>query len=129
MTKKYLLGWFILLVAAIINGAAREALYKQALGDLGAHQLSTLTGILLFAVLIWGMSRIWPIPTPTEAWRIGILWLLMTIGFEFLFGHFVMGHSWEKLFYDYNILEGRVWVLVLIWTLVAPRVFYQAKHR
>jgi hypothetical protein len=126
MTTKYIFGWFILLVAAIINGAIREGVYKQQLGDLGAHQLSTLTGILLFAVLIWGMARLWPIPTQKEAWRIGILWVMMTVCFEFLFGHFVMGHSWERLLHDYNLLEGRVWILVLIWTLLAPRVFWRA---
>ena len=29
-----------------------------------------------------------------------------------------------KLFADYNITKGRVWILVLIWTLLAPFTFY-----
>ena len=47
MTAKYILVWFVLVIVAIINGAIRNEVYKDALGDLRAHQLSTLTGIIL----------------------------------------------------------------------------------
>ncbi|MDZ7289365.1 MAG: hypothetical protein ONB44_11320 [candidate division KSB1 bacterium] len=127
MILRYTLAWFILVIAAILNGAIREAVYKNALGDLRAHQLSTLTGIILFGVIIWGLSRLWPLPSAKQAWTVGFIWLALTIAFEFLFGHFVMGHPWSKLFHDYNIFEGRVWLLVLIWTTVAPYVFYKLR--
>ena len=42
----------------------------------------------------------------------------MTVAFEFGFGHFVAGHSWQRLLGDYNLLEGRVWLLFLLWILV-----------
>jgi hypothetical protein len=29
--------------------------------------------------------------------------------FEFLVGHYVMGHPWSRLLHDYNILAGRLW--------------------
>jgi hypothetical protein len=51
----------------------------------------------------------------------------MTIIFELLFGHYVIGHSFAKLFEDYNVLKGRVWLLVLIWTTVAPYLFYRIR--
>jgi len=54
---------------------------------------------------------------------IGIMWLTLSIVFEFIFGHYVMGNSWELLLADYNILEGRVWSLVLITTFFAPIVW------
>ena len=50
--------------------------------------------------------------------------LVMTIIFEFGFGHYIMGHSWQKLFADYNILQGRVWSLFLLWIMVMPYVFF-----
>jgi hypothetical protein len=129
MTLKYILGWFGLLIVAIINGAIRESLYKPAVGDLAAHQISTATGIILFGLVIWWMSRRWPIPNARDAWSIGLVWVGMTVCFEFLFGHYVMGHPWDKLFHDYNVLEGRVWVIVLVWTLIAPYVFFKFLHR
>ena len=56
---------------------------------------------------------------------IGLIWLLFTIIFEFLFGYYAMGNSWNKLLSDYNILEGKVWVFVLIWIAIAPYIIYQ----
>ncbi len=127
MILRYTFAWLILVVAAILNGALREAVYKNALGELRAHQFSTLTGIILFGVIIWALSRLWPLPSARQAWSVGCLWLAMTIAFEFLFGHFVAGHAWSKLFHDYNILAGRVWLLVLVWTAIAPYVFYKLR--
>ncbi|PTD93872.1 hypothetical protein C9439_05700 [archaeon SCG-AAA382B04] len=53
---------------------------------------------------------------------IGTFWFILTIFFEFIFGHYVMGHLWNKLLADYNILKGRIWILVLLTTLVAPLI-------
>lgn len=128
MILRYTFAWFILMIAAIINGAIREAVYKNSLGDLRAHQLSTLTGIILFGVVIWVLSRIWPLASAQQAWTVGFIWLAMTIAFEFLFGHFVAGHPWSKLLQDYNIFAGRVWLLVLIWTTIAPYLFYRLQR-
>ncbi|NUM76282.1 hypothetical protein HUU40_18110 [candidate division KSB1 bacterium] len=127
MILRYTLAWLILMVTAIINGAIRESVYKNSLGELHAHQLSTLTGIILFGVIIWSLSRLWPLASAKQAWTVGLIWLAMTIAFEFLFGHFVAGHPWSTLLQDYNIFAGRVWPLVLIWTTIAPYVFYKLR--
>ncbi|MGQ9625254.1 MAG: hypothetical protein ACUVT9_07815 [Candidatus Bathycorpusculaceae bacterium] len=42
--------------------------------------------------------------------------------FEFIAGHYVFGNSWEKLLADYNLLEGRLWSLVLLTILIAPYI-------
>ena len=60
-----------------------------------------------------------------RALAVGVVWLAMTMCFEFLFGHYVAGHSWSQLLQDYNICAGRVWALLLIWVTVAPYVFYR----
>ena len=31
-------------------------------------------------------------------------------------------HAWNELLADYNLLNGRLWLLVLVTTLVAPRL-------
>jgi hypothetical protein len=48
------------------------------------------------------------------------MWLLLTVLFELLFGHYVMGDPWTKLLEAYNILKGNLWVLVLLVTPAAP---------
>ncbi len=123
----YAAGWLGLAALAIANGAIREKTYGKALSELRAHQLSTVTGMLLFGVFIWLLVEMWPMASPRQAMVIGGLWLVMTILFEFVFGHFVMGHSWGKLLYDYNLYQGRIWVLVLLWTATAPLLFYHLR--
>ena len=90
---RYALAWLILVAAAIVNGMMREAFYKRFLNELGAHQLSTITGMILLGVIIWRLSRRWPLTSSRQAWAVGGTWLVLTIAFEFLFGHFVAGHN------------------------------------
>jgi hypothetical protein len=128
MTLRYFFGWFFLLIAAVINGAIRDGVYLESLGELHAHQVSTLTVVLLFGVIIRGMSRAWPLQSSKQAWTVGGLWLVMTLCFEFGFFHFVMGHPWSELLQAYNIFEGRLWVVILLWTFIAPYVFWRLRQ-
>ncbi|MHC1604588.1 MAG: hypothetical protein ACXQTP_01265 [Candidatus Methanofastidiosia archaeon] len=50
----------------------------------------------------------------------------MTITFEFIVGHYIIGHPWSKLLADYNILKGRVWSLILLTILAGP--YFIGKH-
>ena len=121
----HILFWFVLMLIAIGNGALREMAYGQAVGELQAHQISTLTGILFSGLAVWAFSRLYPLPSEYQAWLVGISWLALTLAFEFIFGHFVMGHSWTTLLQDYNLFAGRLWLLFLLWILAMPYVFYK----
>ena len=52
------------------------------------------------------------------------MWLALTVSFEFLGGHFLFGQPWQRLLADYDLLDGRVWVLVLVVTALAPRLAF-----
>jgi hypothetical protein len=129
MIGKYVIGWIPLMAIGILNGILRQAGYSKYVSDLTAHQISTLTGAILMGLYVWWLTGVWKILSPGQAVAIGMIWLGMTVAFEFLFGHYVVGHPWKKLFYDYNLLEGRVWVLVLIWIAAAPLVFYKLRSK
>lgn len=123
----YILSWLGLVVLAIVNGAIRENVYGPYMSELSAHQLSTLIVLILFSTYIFVMTGIFKIQSTNQSILIGCIWLVMTILFEFVFGHYVMGNPWQQLFNDYNILEGRVWILILLWTTVAPYTFYKIR--
>lgn len=125
MILRYTLAWLALPIIGIANGAFRELAYKDVLGELRAHQISVATGIILFGLYVWILSLRWKIGSAAQAVAIGLIWLALTVTFEFLFGHYVMHHPWSKLLHDYNILEGRLWLLVLLWITIAPYVFYK----
>ena len=60
-----------------------------------------------------------------QAVAIGIIWLSFTLCFEFLFGRYIVGHSWGRLFQDYDLLSGRVWLLLLAWLTCLPYIAYK----
>ena len=126
---KHILWWFIFPFVGILNGVLREATYKNFVGDLTAHQISTVTGLLFFGIIFYFIFKKWEIKSVKHAILIGLIWLGLTILFEFGFGHYIMGNSWQKLLHDYNIAEGRVWSLFLVWLTIAPFVFYKMFNR
>lgn len=129
MILKYTLFWIPLVFIAIINGAIRDIVYRDSLGDLAAHQVSTATGILLFGLYIWALGLKWELESVRQAVTVGLIWLCLTLAFEFLFFHYAMGHPWSELLDAYNIFEGKVWVLVLVFVVVAPWLSYIAHTR
>lgn len=114
-----------MVVIAIVNGTLRDAWYGKQLSELQAHQVSTASGVLLFGLYIWMLLRIWKPASSSQALAIGFMWLGLTVAFEFLFFHYVMGHPWNRLLHDYNVFAGRVWVVILMWITVASSVFYR----
>ena len=129
MKWKYLAGWLPLVIIAFANGTFRQIAFQQALSELQAHQLSTAIGIVLFGLYIyWYIRRLKP-QSYAETVRIGILWMLLTIVFEFCLGRLVLGRDWSVLLHDYNLIEGRVWVLVLIWVAIAPSIFFRISRK
>jgi hypothetical protein len=122
---EYVLAWLPMVFIAIGNGAIREGWYGKYLSELQAHQISTVTGVLLFGGYIWLLIRIWRPASAEQAIAIGLVWLGMTIAFEFLFGHYVAKRSWSDLLHDDNIFAGRVWLVVVVWVTLVPYLFYQ----
>ncbi len=124
MKWKYVVAWVPGVPIAIINGAVRQLWFRTFLDEIQAHRLSVLSFVVLFGIYVWYILR-WVKPASTgEAVRVGLSWVGLTIAFEFLFGHFVMGHSWTTLLHDYNFFEGRLWVGVLLWVGLAPVVLF-----
>jgi hypothetical protein len=117
-----------MLIIAIANGALRQLTYGRVMPELRAHQLSTVIGSALIGLFIWGVVRVWPPASARQALSIGLVWLALTVAFEFVFGRFVMHRLWSRLFNDYNVIEGRIWVVFLIWLILAPYVFFRL-HR
>ena len=127
MTKKIifsaLVTWFLFMPIAILNGIIRNSVYQQYTGELLGHQISTVIGSLAFIALVYIVMRKSFAGLNQKALiGIGIAWVVMTVCFEFLFGHYVAGHSWQRLLYDYNLLAGRVWALFLTVTAFTPLI-------
>ena len=125
---RYVLAWVPMLVIAVANGALRQAAFAKVMPELRAHQLSTLTGSVLIGVFIWFVIRTWPPSSNLQALLIGLVWLFLTVAFEFFMGLVLAHRSLSQVLHDYNLLAGRVWVLFLIWLAVAPWAFFRLRN-
>jgi hypothetical protein len=120
--------WSGIMILAILNGGFRDVLLTPRLGDLAARAISCLTLAILILLVTWiSLPWIRPASMP-DAWRIGTMWLAMTLAFEFGAGRYVFGTPWSALLADYNLLAGRLWILVLLATVTAPALILSVGH-
>lgn len=120
MTGRAVAIWAGLLVIAVANGALRDVLIVPRLGPQAGHVISTLVLSAVIVVVAFVSIRWIAPPDRAGALRVGGLWMVLTLAFELLAGHWLFGKSWSDLFADYDLAAGRVWILVLVATLLAP---------
>ena len=112
--------WFAVLALAMANGIGREKLLVPALGSFAALVAS---GIILSACvfLVALAAAPWYGRLGSAQWLgVGVLWLAMTLAFEFGFGRMVQHKAWAELFEAYTFKGGNLWSLVLAVVLISP---------
>ncbi len=126
---KALASWILIVVVAIVNGILREKMLVPALGASGGliasgAILSCCIFLAAFIATPW-YGRL----TSLQYWLIGLFWLLLTLIFEFGFGRFVQHKDWAELLQAYTFKGGNIWPIVLMVTLVAPRLAARLRGR
>jgi hypothetical protein len=118
------LFWIPLTFIGFLNGFFRGWVLTYFLSDFHARQISSLLMVIwvfLYTKFIFGKLEVRKV---FDAWLTGIVWLLLTMTFEFGLGYFVLGLTMEVMVSDYNLLEGRFWSLVLMAILVIPALYF-----
>jgi hypothetical protein len=107
-------------IVMVANGAFRSLVLAPQMGEPAAHIVSVLLGIGLILLITLPFMNAVNAPATRELLRIAAWWLGLTIAFEFLFGHFVLGASWGDLVGYYNVARGQLWPVVLVTIAIAP---------
>jgi hypothetical protein len=104
---------------AFINGGLHRA-YQPALGTLRAEQLSNVALVAL--VIPWAVrvDRRHPTTSWQEAIAVGALWATLTVGFEFVGGHYITGGDWTTLIHAYDVPAGHLWPLAVAGVAASP---------
>lgn len=111
--------WICFVPAAILNGGLREHVLNGILGERLALPLS---GILLsgFIFLItWFLFPRMGAFSKKDCFKTGLLWMFMTVLFEFASG-LAQGCAFAELLAAYNPATGNLWILVMLSTLLSP---------
>jgi hypothetical protein len=101
-------------------GAFRVAVVAPRLSAFGTEVAGDLLGIAVILAISRPFIRSLERPTLATLAGIGILWLALTVAFEFGFFHYVGGNSWESLLEQYDVTKGHLWPFVLAAVALAP---------
>lgn len=112
--------WLLIVIAAIINGVTREKILIPLMGSSFSLPLSGFILSLLVIVIAYiTIPYIGKLKTGAYIF-IGLLWVTLTLSFEYLFGHYVVGKPCREINQVFNILKGDLFIVVLIVTGLSP---------
>lgn len=98
--------WLIIILFEIIHGTLRELFLAPLVGDFMARRIALFSGMLLIFVITFVFIRWISAPTPGSLFRVGFMWVALTVVFEFGLGIYVLNYSWQRMFEDYDFLHG-----------------------
>ena len=112
--------WLVIIAAETVHGILRGVLLVPIVGDLPARQIGVLLGsTLIFAVaylfIRWIAAR-----TKLQFLAVGLLWVVLTVLFEFVLGRLVLGLPWERITEDYDVTCGGFMGLGLLFMAATP---------
>ena len=116
-----LVAWLVLIAVESIHGVLRTLFLTPVIGDLRARQIGAAIG----SVLVLGTALVfirWMQPASgRSALRMGVLWLILTLAFEFSLGS-ALGRAWDQLLADYDLTRGGYMLFGLLVLALAPWV-------
>ena len=119
---KAIIIWIVIIFAEVLHGIARNAFLTPYVGDFRARQIGIFTGsIMIFAIALVSVRWI-RASRAAELLAVGFLWLGLMLAFEFLFGHFALGYSWERLASDYNVIKGGLMPIGMLVLTFSPLI-------
>ena len=111
--------WCCFIPVAILNGGLRQYVLEGCLGTYWALVTSGILLSLFILLITWLLLPRTGRLTRREGLFTGFLWMLMTVGFEFVFG-LAEGISFSELLAACNPMTGNLWLLVVMTTWLAP---------
>ena len=118
--------WFFIAVAESIHGILRRIFILPVIGDLRAHQVGLLVGCLIIFAVAWTCIRWIGARSFSEQLKVGAFWMVLMAIFEATLG-LAFGYSQERIFSDYNIVEGRLMIFGMMFMLFAPALAAKAR--
>ena len=117
--RRALLVWLAIVVAESVHGIIRRLFVLPVIGELPAHQAGMLVGcLIIFAIACASIRWIGARSTP-ELLTVGAVWMVLMAAFEVGLGY-AFGYPLSRILHDYNIAEGRLMIIGMIFMLLAP---------
>lgn len=126
--------WFLIIFAESIHGTIRQLFLAPLIGDFNARRIAVFTGMILIFLITYFFVQWINAPSVKSLLVIGLMWVVLTVVFEFSLGIFVFGYSSERMFEDYDLTYGGLMGFGMLFMFLAPlfatkvRDFKEAKR-
>jgi hypothetical protein len=115
--------WVVMFALAFVNGAMREIVLAPKLGSV-ALPVSGLVLIVVLAAIAAAFVRFEPALTVRHAWRVGLLWLALTLAAEAL-----LAGAGGRPLGDMAVLEGNLFAPAVLVLAISPVIWARLMGR
>lgn len=112
--------WLVIVFFESLHGTARRFLIEPYLGDFRSRQIAVFTGSLIIFTITFLFIRWIRAEGVRQLAGIGVLWVVMIVIFEIALGRLVLDFSWGRIAADYNLFEGGLMGIGLIFMACCP---------
>ena len=120
LLKRALLVWFVLIGVEFVHGALRAIFLVPVVGDHRSRHIGVFTGSVLILLVAYLVVPWLHADKGRALISVGVLWLVLTVAFEFSFGHYVFRRSWGDVASDYDPFQGGFLLIGMAVLMFAP---------
>jgi len=122
-----ILAWALIIAAESVHGALRRLLLDPDT-TFALRQVSVGVAVLIVFAVTWTSSRWMAVQGTGALLGIGLLWVVLTLAFEFGLGH-AIGMSTRQIAEGYDLSRGNIMPLGLLATALAPWIVARLRSR
>ena len=117
--SKAIAVWVLIVIAEFIHGTIRQLFIAPMIGDMLSRQVGVFVGSAIILLISWLSARWLGAKTLKNQLQVGALWVVLIVVFEVGLGT-ALGYTRERILSDYNLAQGGLMGLGLLFMLLAP---------
>jgi hypothetical protein len=120
--------WLAIVFAESVSGTIRRIFLEPAIGDFPARRAGFFVGMLLIFLVAVLLIRWIGAPNLISLYWIGLMWMLLTAGFEVGLG-VLLGYTRERIVEDYDPSRGGLMAIGLLYMVFVPHLAAAVRAR
>jgi hypothetical protein len=115
-----LLVWLVIIAAESVNGTLRTLYLAPVIGDFPARRVGVLIAVAIIFAITLAFIRWMGARTRAQLLGVGVMWVVLTVVFEFALGRGVFHYDWSRILSDYDLSRGGLMVFGLLAMVFTP---------
>lgn len=116
--------WLVIIATETLNGIARELFITPQVGDATARRISFGIALMLIFAIAYISAPLFSSLSIAGRVVVGVVWALLTFGFEVFLVGLITGISTERIAADYDPRQGGLMAFGLLYLIATPSLGY-----